>query len=387
MLLNNDPKESDLEDDDMILNSDGYGHGQALPTAEDVSPTSPLEFNRSTNQMMAHQPQGSPPPPSNNYNQNRNPDDNAAPRQMFEGKDADDAETLASMGPYPSWNEHVPISQFEIKAVLDELTRKFGFQRSNMENIYDHLLTQLDSRSSRLNPIVALTSLHASYIGGDNSNYKKWFFAAQLDLDEDVGFSNMRLHGKAYKRNKKIAKQKNIDIKEQRRKAKEAEDEFISDKMKLEFTPEELERNIDFKIADYKWKSKMNELTAKEQIEQIGLYLLIWGEANQVRFLPECLCFIFKCALDHHNHTKTQQWESVPELTFLDDIITPIYDFLRDQAYFVDSKGRHIRKERDHKDIIGYDDVNQLFWYPEGIERIKLRSTNERLLDIPLIER
>ncbi len=31
-----------------------------------------------------------------------------------------------------------------------------------------------------------------------------------------------------------------------------------------------------------------------------------------------------------------------------------------------------MRRERDHDKIIGYDDVNQLFWYPEGIARIVL---------------
>lgn len=25
----------------------------------------------------------------------------------------------------------------------------------------------------------------------------------------------------------------------------------------------------------------------------MGLYLLIWGEAANVRFMPECLCYIF----------------------------------------------------------------------------------------------
>jgi hypothetical protein len=31
-----------------------------------------------------------------------------------------------------------------------------------------------------------------------------------------------------------------------------------------------------------------------------------------------------------------------------------------------------VRRERDHDRIIGYDDINQLFWYPEGIARIVL---------------
>lgn len=387
MADNRGPRRHD--DGDMILNNDGHEHTKVLPIAEDVPPMLPVELNKHTDQVIQPQllSQHQQPSASGNPNSPEKPQAQAQKTQMFDGKEVDNAESLASLGPYPSWNEHVPITQFEIKRILEVLVRKFGFQKSSMDNIYDHLLSQLDSRASRLNPLVALTSIHASYIGGDNSNYKKWFFAAQLDLDEDVGFANMRLHGKSYKRNKKVAKQKNVNMKLQRKMAKDAEDEFIKNRMKLEFTPEQLERNIDVKIADYKWRSKMNNLTAAEQVEQIALYLLIWGEANQVRFLPECLCFIFKCALDHHNGTKEKEWEDAPEFTFLNDIITPIYNFLRDQAYFMDSKGRFVRRERDHKDIIGYDDVNQLFWYPEGIERIKLEHTNERLVDIPLLQR
>ena len=33
-----------------------------------------------------------------------------------------------------------------------------------------------------------------------------------------------------------------------------------------------------------------------------------------------------------------------------------------------------MQRERDHDHIIGYDDVNQLFWYPEGIARIVLTN-------------
>jgi 1,3-beta-glucan synthase len=44
---------------------------------------------------------------------------------------------------------------------------------------------------------------------------------------------------------------------------------------------------------------------------------------------------------------------------------------LRDQGYEV-VDGKFLRRERDHHEIIGYDDVNQLFWYPEGIARIQL---------------
>ena len=45
----------------------------------------------------------------------------------------------------------------------------------------------LDSRASRMSPNQALLTLHADYIGGQHANYRKWYFAAQLDLDDAIG--------------------------------------------------------------------------------------------------------------------------------------------------------------------------------------------------------
>jgi len=33
--------------------------------------------------------------------------------------------------------------------------------------------------------------------------------------------------------------------------------------------------------------------TQQRKLLYMGLYLLIWGEASNVRFMPECLCYIF----------------------------------------------------------------------------------------------
>jgi 1,3-beta-glucan synthase len=44
---------------------------------------------------------------------------------------------------------------------------------------------------------------------------------------------------------------------------------------------------------------------------------------------------------------------------------------VRDQIYEV-VDGKFVRREKDHESIIGYDDVNQLFWHPEGIANIVL---------------
>jgi 1,3-beta-glucan synthase len=313
---------------------------------------------------------------------------------LGEGKDPGSAHSstftsLLNHGPYPAWkSDDVPITQKAIKAIFENIQAKFGFQRSSMENMFDHFMVQLDSRASRFSPTHALTSLHASYIGGENANYRKWFFAAQLDLDEDVGFSNMKLQGRAHRHNKKIAKKKNINMKEERRKAKELQEDFAENYMKIQFTPDELERNFDFRIADYKWKMKMQELSPLQKVEQIALFLMIWGEANQLRFLPECLSFVYKCAYDYYTSSECMsRHQPAPEGQYLDLIVTPIYKFLRDQIYEVGDNGSLRRRERDHKDIIGYDDVNQLFWYPEGIERISMKTTKERLVDIPLKDR
>ncbi len=94
-----------------------------------------------------------------------------------------------SREPYPAWTSdaQIPLSKEEVEDIFLDLAAKFGFQRDSMRNMYDHLMTLLDSRASRMTPNQALLSLHADYIGGDNANYRKWYFAAHLDLDDAVG--------------------------------------------------------------------------------------------------------------------------------------------------------------------------------------------------------
>ena len=56
--------------------------------------------------------------------------------------------------PYPAWTaEHnIPLAKEEIEDIFIDLANKFGFQRDNMRNMYDHLMIMLDSRSSRMTP-------------------------------------------------------------------------------------------------------------------------------------------------------------------------------------------------------------------------------------------
>ncbi|KAI1261998.1 glycosyltransferase family 48 protein [Xylariaceae sp. FL1019] len=274
-----------------------------------------------------------------------------------------------SREPYPAWTSdaQIPLSKEEVEDIFVDLSAKFGFQRDSMRNMYDHFMTLLDSRASRMTPNQALLSLHADYIGGDNANYRKWYFAAHLDLDDAVGFANMNGNKKGRKANKKSKKNKKGD---------QTEEQVLED----------LEGDDSLEAAEYRWKTRMNRMSQHDRVRQIALYLMCWGEANQVRFMPECLCFIFKCADDYLNSPACQNMvEPVEEGTFLNNVITPLYQYCRDQGYEI-SNGVYVRRERDHNQIIGYDDCNQLFWYPEGIERIVLEDKS-KLVDVPPQER
>lgn len=249
--------------------------------------------------------------------------------------------------PYPAWSAErtIPLSKEEIEDVFLDLANKFGFQRDSMRNMFDFLMQQLDSRASRMPPDQALLTLHADYIGGWHANYRKWYFAAQLDLDDAVGQSQnpglQRLKTRSIK--KKGGWQRSGGSKDK-----------------------SLNAALD------RWRQAMHNMTQYDRLRQIALYLLCWGEAAQVRFCPETLCFIFKCADDYYRSPECQNREQpVPEGLYLRAVIKPLYRFIRDQTFeLVDGTFRP--REKDHDEVIGYDDINQLFWYPEGIARIVL---------------
>lgn len=199
----------------------------------------------------------------------------------------------------------------------------------------------LDSRASRMSPNQALLTLHADYIGGQHANYRKWYFAAQLNLDDAVGQSQ----------NPGLQRLKSVRGGGGKSAGAKSLDHALN-----------------------RWRNAMNNMSQYDRLRQLALYLLCWGEAGNVRFVPECLCFIFKCADDYYRSPECQnRTEPVPEGVYLDTVIKPLYRFMRDQGYEV-VDGKFVRREKDHDQIIGYDDINQLFWYPEGLARIVLRD-------------
>ncbi|XP_075498050.1 callose synthase 7 isoform X2 [Primulina tabacum] len=109
------------------------------------------------------------------------------------------------------------------------------------------------------------------------------------------------------------------------------------------------------------WSPRDNR-RQQAQLLHIGLYLLIWGEASNIRFMPECICFIFHhMAKEMHgylfgNVQQVTEDNLKGEEAFLKDVVTPIYEVLRKEA-----SGNKDGKA-SHSTWRNYDDLNEYFW-------------------------
>ena len=125
------------------------------------------------------------------------------------------------------------------------------------------------------------------------------------------------------------------------------------------------------------------------QLHRLLLYLLCWGEAANLRLLPECLNFIFYCAshalllpppgrgedaAGHPQLATSPSLPSQPHLSlgpvatlrgvsrslaapgYLDAIVTPLYELLASHA------ARARRQQQEVAQCVLYDDMNELFW-------------------------
>lgn len=108
----------------------------------------------------------------------------------------------------------------------------------------------------------------------------------------------------------------------------------------------------------------------QRKILYMGLYLLIWGEAANVRFMPECLCYIFhNMAYELHGllagNVSVVTGENIrpsyggDDEAFLKKVITPIYRVIEQES----------KKSNDgkapHSAWCNYDDLNEYFWSPD----------------------
>lgn len=254
--------------------------------------------------------------------------------------------------PYPAWSaDSAPITKDRIQSIFIHISKIFGFQYDNTKNMFDYLLKMLDSRASRMGPAKALRSVHADYIGGYNSNYRKWYFGSQMDVEDFIMSTNPSYMKLSAKERRKLVMNQQYSIKD----------------------------------SEINWTETTNSFLAEDCIIQLAIYLLIWGEANNIRFMPECLCFIFRSCVDCFYSLDFTSEMTPLTASFLDHAITPLYDFYRDQLYSrIDD--HWVINEKDHEDVIGYDDINQTFWYRNGLDKIELYDKH-KIMDISPRER
>lgn len=117
------------------------------------------------------------------------------------------------------------------------------------------------------------------------------------------------------------------------------------------------------------WNS-LEAINRDRKLFLVSLYLLIWGEAANVRFLPECICYLF-----HHMAKELDaildHGEAIPSkncmledgsMSFLQRIICPIYETL------VAETERNKNGKAAHSAWRNYDDFNEYFWSPTCFE-------------------
>ncbi|XP_044502685.1 callose synthase 12-like [Mangifera indica] len=122
------------------------------------------------------------------------------------------------------------------------------------------------------------------------------------------------------------------------------------------------------------WISDRNSDQRRELL-YVSLYLLIWGEAANLRFMPECICYIFhnmamelnKILEDYIDQNTGQPvMPSISgENAFLNFVVKPIYETVK--AEVESSKNG----TAPHSAWRNYDDVNEYFWSKRCFQKLK----------------
>ena len=102
-------------------------------------------------------------------------------------------------------------------------------------------------------------------------------------------------------------------------------------------------------------------------MEDALVFLLVWGEAANLKHLPECLCFLYHKTMQEHiiNSSRGVSPSTYPGY-FLDMVVTPIYDVIAES----------LKKHGDNEYKKTYDDFNEFFWSPSCL-RYKIHDSTE----------
>ncbi|KAM6550222.1 hypothetical protein CsatB_000030 [Cannabis sativa] len=107
----------------------------------------------------------------------------------------------------------------------------------------------------------------------------------------------------------------------------------------------------------------------------VALYLLVWGEAGNLRFAPECICYIYHHMAMELNRVLSGKPDPntgqlfLPSFSgdcaFLKSVIMPIYKTISDE---VESSRNG---KAPHSAWRNYDDVNEYFWSRRCFNKLK----------------
>ncbi|CAN1198084.1 Callose synthase 5 [Linum perenne] len=208
--------------------------------------------------------------------------------------------------------------------ILDWLRAMFGFQRDSVRNQREHLILLLANNHIRLNPKPEpLNKARAASCFLSSSTHMLGCYHA---LDERAVDAVMN---KIFKNYKNWCK-------------------FLGRKHSLRLPQSQPE-------------------IQQRKILYMGLYLLIWGEAANIRFMPECLCYIFhNMAYELHGllagNVSIVTGENIKpsyggdDEAFLRKVVTPIYRVIAKEA----SKSQN--GTASSTEWCNYDDLNEYFW-------------------------
>ena len=98
---------------------------------------------------------------------------------------------------------------------------------------------------------------------------------------------------------------------------------------------------------------------AHNKVTDLVLYVLIWGEAANLRHVPESLCYLFHVM-------RSELWSAAagtyvrPQGWFLSRVIAPLYRHMRAEMNKKGARGKPL----GHTCKPNYDDFNEFFWSP-----------------------
>ncbi|XP_025650299.1 callose synthase 3-like isoform X3 [Arachis hypogaea] len=113
------------------------------------------------------------------------------------------------------------------------------------------------------------------------------------------------------------------------------------------------------------WLPTIEQKVQQRKLLYMGLYLLIWGEAANLRLMPECLCYIYHhmafelfhmLTIDPMTGENVIQANGCEKEAFLRKVVAPIYDVIAKEAER--SKGGI----SENSEWRNYDDLNEYFW-------------------------